>query len=712
MKTIQYIAMNHPGTFRPHNQDSLVIPQAVLEERRTEPDSKPVVLQGELPLDDGLLFGVFDGLGGLEQGERASDIAARTALEMASNGWSPNGLQQFFLEANQRIVRFMESQNLTSCGSTAALVLFHAENVEVSWIGDSRIYQFRDNQLVQISRDHSGFAPFGVKPPLFQYLGMPSKEGSIQPEYITPPLEAESTFLLCTDGLSDVLSLANVQYYPEYVSVSAEDGWVELSTQLTPEILATLEDPKRIDFVIGNENSTPSAGTYLVDDVTFTVEPVTYALNAENAYGAGSYRAGTTVALTPAVKDDETFVEWTVEGIELSDEQKTQIPLVLTMPDHEVKVAAVVESHSEEVVNKTLLNQAIAYAKDLNLDGVNELVAAFIRSSLEQAEEVAADENATQEEVNDAWRQLAQAIQMAGFTSNKDELRSLVAQIQAIDLDAYEDDEAKDNFINALKKAEEVLADPKALDETSIIPATEALQKAFDELTPKPVEVIDTTVLEMLLNQVSGISMDDYQDDEAAANFQTVLEEAKAVLADPEDQHQVDDVVVRLHQAWLNLRLRPDESLLAELKGFTAMVYSLDTALFSEEAYPELYSFAAAAEAMIPEIEQGTKVLTNQEKLDLHNQIEDYVRLIEKVQNDNNSSKQDPADDNNSSKLDPVEEENNSSKLDPVQDEKESSEKQTTAKSVKTADQMMPAGAAATLAAAGLAVLALKKRQK
>lgn len=126
MKTIQYIAMNHPGTFRPHNQDSLVIPQAVLEERRTEPDSKPVVLQGELPLDDGLLFGVFDGLGGLEQGERASDIAARTALEMASNGWSPNGLQQFFLEANQRIVRFMESQNLTSCGSTAALVLFHA----------------------------------------------------------------------------------------------------------------------------------------------------------------------------------------------------------------------------------------------------------------------------------------------------------------------------------------------------------------------------------------------------------------------------------------------------------------------------------------------------------------------------------------------------------------------------------------------------------
>lgn len=142
------------------------------------------------------------------------------------------------------------------------------------------------------------------------------------------------------------------------------------------------------------------------------------------------------------------------------------------------------------------------------------------------------------------------------------------------------------------------------------------------------------------------------------------------------------------------------------------MVYSLDTALFSEEAYPELYSFAAAAEAMIPEIEQGTKVLTNQEKLDLHNQIEDYVRLIEKVQNDNNSSKQDPANDNNSSKLDPVEEENNSSKLDPVQDEKESSEKQTTAKSVKTAAQMMPAGAAATLAAAGLAVLALKKRQK
>lgn len=59
MKTIQYIAMNHPGTFRPHNQDSLVIPQAVLEERRTEPDSKPVVLQGELPLDDGLLFGVL-----------------------------------------------------------------------------------------------------------------------------------------------------------------------------------------------------------------------------------------------------------------------------------------------------------------------------------------------------------------------------------------------------------------------------------------------------------------------------------------------------------------------------------------------------------------------------------------------------------------------------------------------------------------------------
>lgn len=254
--------------------------------------------------------------------------------------------------------------------------------------------------------------------------------------------------------------------------------------------------------------------------------------------------------------------------------------------------------------NTVLLEQAIREAERLQaenaLEGVNPLVKAFFENSLQQAKAVLADSTADQESVNAAWKQLVSVIQMLGFTTDKSELQALIAQAELIDLSAYEDGAEKDEFSAALLFARSVEERDDVLTSQSIAQAIERLRSAMEDLETvrRPDVQIDVTLLQWLVDRTADTDLSLYTD-KTAEVFAQSLAQAQAVLAAPENQAQVDAAVADLHDAWMNLRLLPDENLLEMIRSFQAVLLQCDLQMFAQSDIDLLQSFLNDAEALL-----------------------------------------------------------------------------------------------------------------
>jgi len=86
-------------------------------------------------------------------------------------------------------------------------------------VGDSRCYRWRNGELQQLTQDHTLVARMveqGLITPemarnhpyknvIRQAVGIPSEEEPLQPQLETFPLQAGDLFLLCSDGLTDMV---------------------------------------------------------------------------------------------------------------------------------------------------------------------------------------------------------------------------------------------------------------------------------------------------------------------------------------------------------------------------------------------------------------------------------------------------------------------------------------------------------------------------
>lgn len=246
----------------------------------------------------------------------------------------------------------------------------------------------------------------------------------------------------------------------------------------------------------------------------------------------------------------------------------------------EIRITGPKEDIPVVEADKTLLKQAIAYAEAISeeeLNKVNELVRDAFEKALAEAKAVDADPAATQEEVNAAWNNLTEKIQMLGFTTDKTELLALIAQAEALNLDDYEEASAQ-ALREALAYAKEVAEDPAALDEQSISAAITRLSDAMNNLVLK--EELDTTLLAMLVNMVKDTDLSLYTS-VGLDEFTAALAEAQTLLTSAETQGQINASVNRLNSAYMALRLKPSEEVLEELRGFQTLVLSLDMNLFT-----------------------------------------------------------------------------------------------------------------------------------
>ena len=205
---ISYVCVSHTGNFRRRNQDNFYCVREMMPQENT---GTPVPIRGSIFAGKKPLFGVFDGLGGEEKGETAAFLAAREAANLTAGRHPQAALEDYCRNANQRICAYRSAFGLNTMGTTAALALFSGRKVSLCNLGDSKIFRFRGGELVQLSQDHLFSCAYGGKPPLLQYLGMPPSETILEPYIITERVEPEDLYLLCSDGLTDMLTMEQIQ---------------------------------------------------------------------------------------------------------------------------------------------------------------------------------------------------------------------------------------------------------------------------------------------------------------------------------------------------------------------------------------------------------------------------------------------------------------------------------------------------------------------
>ncbi len=194
---------------------------------------------------DEYLFVVADGMGGHLAGEVASRIAVETFLQAVKRA-PQEGLPDFFRklvnEINSTIVRMAESDpSKKGMGTTLSALYIKGNKAYIVHVGDSRIYRLHRGKLEQLTEDHSVVERMvrdGLITPsqalthpkrnvLYQSLGM--KKG-VEPQILGPiTVDEDTTFLLCTDGLSNLVQDREKQYYMELHPAKAVEGLVELA---------------------------------------------------------------------------------------------------------------------------------------------------------------------------------------------------------------------------------------------------------------------------------------------------------------------------------------------------------------------------------------------------------------------------------------------------------------------------------------------------
>lgn len=171
--------------------------------------------------DNWLLLVLCDGMGGVEGGEIASQLAVKAIGEYFKKKFKEpiSFFKNSVKFANEVILkRSSQKSHLAEMGTTLVALLFNGKEVYYAHVGDSRLYLFRNKQLKQLTHDHTYVGELvkrGVlnnnqaknhqyKNRISRCIGYLNSEPEISTSAI--PVEEGDIFLLCSDGLTDMVS--------------------------------------------------------------------------------------------------------------------------------------------------------------------------------------------------------------------------------------------------------------------------------------------------------------------------------------------------------------------------------------------------------------------------------------------------------------------------------------------------------------------------
>jgi PPM family protein phosphatase len=172
------------------------------------------------------LIAVADGMGGHAGGEVASAIAINTLQQLLPVINDPaidlDSRADLFLnisyEVDAEILRVSKQKpELSGMGTTLTALSLSDNQVDLLHIGDSRCYRFRDNKLEKLSYDHTVMQELLDQGRLTpeEVFDHPQRslltqalmgDSGIDPVLMSYEVKAGDKFLLCSDGLTNVLS--------------------------------------------------------------------------------------------------------------------------------------------------------------------------------------------------------------------------------------------------------------------------------------------------------------------------------------------------------------------------------------------------------------------------------------------------------------------------------------------------------------------------
>jgi len=100
------------------------------------------------------LFALADGLGGHGGGDIASSIVVSKALEVFKTEVNKNCLEKCFTEAQNALMAEQQQRNI-DMKTTLVLLSLNIWRADWGHIGDSRLYVFENNEIVDRTSDHS-----------------------------------------------------------------------------------------------------------------------------------------------------------------------------------------------------------------------------------------------------------------------------------------------------------------------------------------------------------------------------------------------------------------------------------------------------------------------------------------------------------------------------------------------------------------------------
>jgi serine/threonine protein phosphatase PrpC len=166
-------------------------------------------------LTDGrTLVAVADGMGGHAAGEVASALALQTLQDALAQG---RELGDAFRLANERVHRMATEPGKQGMGTTMTAVLVDGSQFRVANVGDSRVYVVSASGIRQLTDDHS-FVAEAMKRGQSKAEAMATPwrdaltrsigtEEEVDVDVFGPfPLEHDSAFVICSDGLYKTLT--------------------------------------------------------------------------------------------------------------------------------------------------------------------------------------------------------------------------------------------------------------------------------------------------------------------------------------------------------------------------------------------------------------------------------------------------------------------------------------------------------------------------
>lgn len=164
----------------------------------------------------GYLVVVCDGMGGMQGGSVASQLAVKTILETVASADKQSNPSMTLIKAirNANIAIIEEGQNnpnLQGMGTTVTALLLTPYSALTAYVGDSRIYQLRKGKKVFRTFDHSMVFEMVRKKVISEEQARLSAQSNVilKALGITPDIEIEieerpylkgDRFILCTDG--------------------------------------------------------------------------------------------------------------------------------------------------------------------------------------------------------------------------------------------------------------------------------------------------------------------------------------------------------------------------------------------------------------------------------------------------------------------------------------------------------------------------------